>query len=196
MTTLSLLVPTHSKDRPLARCLDSVAGQLLPGDEVIVIGDTHDGEMPEVEALVRGYGRQFLYLVCNAGLHDWGHSQLNMGLSIASGDYIHCNDDDDVWLPGALDAFREDVALTAEPTPHLYRFLSYLGITFWQERGLFVRDHIGGHCLLAPNVPGKVGRFGAAYNGDFDWLESTVTAFGGPERAIWRETLICRARPS
>ena len=53
--TFTFLIPTHREDRPLQRCLDSLAPQLLPGDEVYVIGDTCNGPLPKVRSLVESY---------------------------------------------------------------------------------------------------------------------------------------------
>lgn len=192
--TLSLLVPTHREDRPLKRCLDSVAGQLARGDEVIVVGDTHDGPLPSVEALVKSYGHQYRYLAVDAGHHCFGHCQLNAGVAIAHGDYVHCNDDDDVWTDDALATFRKMAGAVREPVPFLFRFKSYVGPIFWVQVGLFGRNLIGGHCLLAPRK--QAGTFTCEYSGDFDWLESTVNNFGGPQNAVWREEVVCLARPA
>jgi hypothetical protein len=193
--TLSLIVPTHREDRPLRRCLDSVKDQLKRGDEVIVVGDTFDGPMPAVAALVKEFGAPYRYVDCNAGGHDYGHSQINAGIAMAKGDYIHVNDDDDVWTVDALGTFRKLAATLREPRPFLFRFKSYVGPIFWVQPGLFARNWIGGHCLLAPNVKGKLGQFGPQYNGDFEWCEGTVNHYGGPDKAIWRPEIIAVARP-
>lgn len=190
---LSLLVPTHREDRPLRRALDSVKPQLKPGDEVIVVGDTHDSALPGVESTVKSYGKQFRYMAVDAGHHCFGHCQLDAGIATAKGDYIHCSDDDDVWCADALETFRQCAASISEPAPFLFRFKSYHGPIFWVRPGLFERDLIGGHCLLAPRE--GAGKFTCAYNGDFDWLNTTVEKYGGPTRAIWREEIVCIARP-
>lgn len=192
--TLSLLVPTHREDRPLKRCLDSVAGQLAHSDEVIVVGDTHDGPLPAVEALVKSYGKQYRYLPFDAGHHCYGHCQLDAGIAVARGDYVHCNDDDDVWTDGALAAFRKLAGAVPKPVPFLFRFQSYVGPIFWVQVGLFGRNLIGGHCLLAPRK--GIGSFTCEYSGDFDYVESTVNNFGGPQNAVWREEIVCLARPA
>lgn len=186
---------THREDRPLARCLDSIAPQLAPGDEVIVALDTHDGMLPGVEARVTAYGSQFRTVSLDAGHHCWGHCQHNLALTQAKGDYIHLNDDDDVWEPDAAANIR--TAAKAFPSKVLlFRFVSYIGRqVFWDRVGHMERDFIGGHCLVVPNVQTKIGRFRCQYNGDYDWIESTVNAFGGPENAIWLTDIIARARP-
>lgn len=193
---LTLIVPTHREDRPLARCLDSVRASLRPRDEVIVVGDTHSTPLPAVERLVQSYGKRFRYLAHDAGHHCYGHCQINAALEQAKGDLIHCNDDDDVWAEGALDAFRAACPSKKTAQPRLFRFKSYHGGVYWHTRGYLQRDHIGGHCLLVPNVPGKVGRFACAYNGDFDWIRSTLDLWGGDGAAVWHDEIVCIARPS
>lgn len=195
-STLSLLVPTHREDRPLRRALDSVQGQLKRGDEVIVVGDTHDGPLDGVEALVRDFGHPYRYVAYDAGHHCWGHCQLGYGLSLAEGDYYHCSDDDDVWTPDALATFRKMAGSVREPVPFLFRFKSYHGPVFWAQPGLFARNWIGGHCLLGPNKPGKVGKFTCDYAGDFDYVESAVNAYGGPQNAVWIDQIVAVARPA
>lgn len=194
MTSISFIVPTHREDRPLKRCLDSIVPQLQPGDEVIVVGDITDGPLPGVEALCSAY-RQVRYLEHAGTEHTYGHEQLNYAIPHARGDYIHINDDDDVWSPQA--AFMIRKAASVWPgKPLLFRFRSYIGLTFWERPGYFERDHIGGHCLVAPNIKGKLGVWGPAYNGDFDWVESTLAFYGGPTSAIWLDDLIAIARPT
>jgi Glycosyl transferase family 2 len=192
--SFSFLIPTHREDRPLARCLDSVAPQLGPNDEVVVIGDTCDGPLPRVRDLVRDYGPQFLYLEHDAGYHDWGHSQLQYGIGQALGEWLHCNDDDDVYVPGAVAVMRT-VAADANGRPILFRFRSYHGQVYWAQRGVLQMDLVGGHCLVFPNIPGKIGRFGRRYQGDWDMIDSTVRLHGGPDSVIWRTEIICIARP-
>ena len=194
LPTFSLLVPTHREDRPLKRCLDSVRPQLGRHDEVIVVGDTHDGPLPAVEALVKSYGQRYKYVAYDAGHHCYGHCNLNYALPLAGGDYVHLNDDDDVWTPTALEAFRRNVQRVSSPVPFLFRFKSYVGPIFWVQPGLFARNWIGAHCLLAPRE--GLGRFGCDYTGDFDYVESTVMAYGGPTQAVWREEIVAIARPS
>lgn len=193
--SLTFLIPTHSENRPLARALNSVVHQLGERDSVLVIGDTFEGELPRVERLVTNYGGKVRYLPFNAGRHTWGHDQLNYGISQAQGDYIHCSDDDDAWTPTAVAAMRRMIH-EAPDVPHLMRFRSYFGLFFWDERGVIRRDHIGGHCLLMPNIPGKTGLWAPEYSGDFDYVRSTIDLHGGDESVVWDDDLVVVARPN
>ncbi len=103
-------------------------------------------------------------------------------------------DDDDVWTPDAVSSIRSGVQI-APDRPHLFRFRHYDGEVYWLRIGLFGRCAIGAHCLIAPNLPGKVGRFALEYTGDFDYVESTILLHGGVPSAFWHDRLIAIARP-
>ena len=192
--SFSFVVPTHREDRPLARCLNSIQHQMQPGDEVLVIGDTYDGPLPMVEMLVSCYGKTFYYVPFDAGHHCYGHCQINHALEFAQADYLHVNDDDDVWAPDARALMQQAVDEDPE-RPHLFRFRSQFGTIFWDQRGVVARNHIGGHCLVAPNIPGKVGKWECIYQGDFDYIRTTLDLHGGDESAVWHDELIAIARP-
>lgn len=192
--TFTFAIPTHREDRPLKRCLESVKYQLEAGDEVLVIGDTFNGELPAVQSLVESYGSQYRYLPYDAGHSCWGHCQLNYAMSVAKGQYWHVNDDDDIYLPGATEMMRQ--AANAWPGRLLmFRFISQFGTIYWEQVGKVERNSIGGHCLVAPLISSKMGMFACVYSGDYDYVAHTVAMFGGPREAIWIDNVICRARP-
>lgn len=194
--TISIIIP--SQGRPtLERTLDSVRDQLLPGDEVIVVVDSHGMGAPEffaIEARIAPYGSQFVVTDCDAGYHNHGHAQLNNGMDCAHGDYLSFQDDDDVYTPGALAAMRE--AAVAHPGhPLLFRFRSYLnGLVFWRFAGLVAEATIGGHCLVVPNDPARLGKWGDHYEGDFSFLKSTLDLWR-PIEPVWIDKIIAIARP-
>lgn len=192
--TLSILIPTAGRPE-LRRALAAIRPQLKHGDEVIVIGDTADGPLPLTESIVADFGKPYRYVSFDGGGHDFGHSQLNYGMTLAKGDYIHVSDDDDIHTPNALATFRLMASAVPKPVPFLFRFRSHAGMIFWHQPGLFARNWIGGHCLLAPNVKGKLGVWTPQYNGDFDYVEGTVNHYGGPQHAVWRDEIVAVARP-
>ena len=190
--SVTFIVATHRDDRPLARCLHSIAYQMGPNDEVIVVGDTLESELAETQKIVSSFGSSFRYLPYNAGHHCWGHCQHNYAITQAQGEYIHLNDDDDVWTQNA----RHDIARAMKTWPgqlFLFRFKSYFGTIFWENPGLMARNHIGGHCMVVPNDQDKIGKFTCEYSGDFDWIRDTHLNYS--ERAIWIDAILAQARP-
>jgi len=149
--------------------------------------------------LVRQYDSEspahFRFEPYDAGHHCWGHCVVNNALTKATGDFIHLNDDDDVWTENAVSYMRRGHAAWPDKVM-LFRFQSYYGrVVYWTQVGRMERDWIGGHCVVAPNDQSKLGRFTCAYNGDYDYIEQTVNNFGGPERAIWVHDIVAIARP-
>ncbi|HET7637308.1 MAG TPA: hypothetical protein VFK47_01085, partial [Ktedonobacteraceae bacterium] len=88
-----------------------------------------------------------------------------------------------------------NAAAVAGDRPMLFRFLTYHGFIAWTNRTMFMQDQVGGHCIVCPNIPGKVGSWTDRYQGDWDFIEETVRLHGGPAQIIWREELIAVARP-
>lgn len=195
--TISFLIPTHSDERPLPRALWSIVPQLLDGDEVIVVGDTFDGPLPNVEKtceIFRDRGYNVRYLSLDGGRHSYGHDQLNYGFTQAKSDLININDDDDIWSRDAAENIRYHAELNPG-RPLLFRFVSVFGTIYWEVEGLVARNHIGGHCLVQPNLPGKLGTMTPEYSGDFDLIDSCLNAYGGYDSAVWVNEIIALARP-
>jgi len=191
--SLSLLIPTVGK-LELECALASVAPQLQPQDEVIVIGDTLDNPLIESRRIVESFGPQFRWLEYAGTEHTWGHDQLNHGIANARGDYLHFNDDDDIWTLDALDCIREAIAQSPGRVL-LFKFMSWHRMIFWEKEGYLLQDHVGGHCIVCPNVPGKVGLWAPHYQGDFNFVMSTILLSGGIGRVVWVDRIVAVARP-
>lgn len=194
MPSFSFIVPTAGRDT-LSNCLNSLSFQLNREDEVIVVGDVFDGALPQVQALVKEFGSQYRYLEHWAPGHSYGHAQINYAMGCAQGDYLSFIDDDDIYVPGAISVMRQAIA-EAKGRPVLFRFLTYHGFLCWLDRGIFGEGYVGGHCLVAPNDLAKLGKWTDRYEGDWDFVEQTVSAYGGPTAVVWNETVIAIARPN
>lgn len=182
---LSIIVPTADGDG-LVTLYESVADQLLSGDEVLVVWDTFE-ELPEAAA-TRDWVRM---LYPKAYHHCWGHCQINYGITQAMGNYLIFIDDDDCFPDGALDTIRTAIADQSSPRPLMFKF--------WSRRhgrtlppGHYVRESaIGGHAMVVPNIPDKLGRWECRYAGDYDWLVSTLALW--PAGPAWYDDVIACA---
>jgi len=186
---LSIIVPTPDGDG-LDNLFASLDGQLFDRDEVIIVGDTHDGPLPDVARRVQERGHRWVEL--DAGHHCWGHCQINHGIAQAAGEYLVFIDDDDVFARGALAAIRRAIGEQTAPRPLMFKFFAArLGRTLPETRAV-VESGIGGHCLVAPNVPGQLGAWTCRYGGDFDWIVSTLALW--PIGPAWYDDVIALAR--
>ncbi len=196
--TISFILPTLNPDRPLQRAINSVTHQLLPGDEIIVVGDSTDEHLSHAEQCCAEFvaeGYNVRYLEHTAGYHNWGHAQINYAFENSECDLLCQSDDDDIWTPTA--AFDIRYAAMANPDqPLLFRFMSYNDGKIWKQKGLVQRDFIGGHCLVQPNIPMKIGKMTDEYSGDFSMIHDCLMKHGGYDSAVWIDKLIAIARPA
>lgn len=200
--TLGIVIPTAGR-ATLRRTLDSMAPQVREGDTCLVVGDCLDGPLPATEAIVADYP-WCRYLAHVGKSHTFGHEQINVGLPLVGGDWVMCQDDDDIYAPGAFGAIRATIRTLHRPRPLLFRFRSYHGgrvfwdaaaKAAWDRRRVVLQDHIGGHCLVQPNIPGKVGVRGLHYQGDHTWIEDTLRRWA-PIKPLWVDEIIAIARPA
>ena len=185
---LSIIVPTHDGEG-LDTLFASLDGQLRPHDQVLVIGDTCDGELPEVERQVVQAGHTFY--AHNAGHHCYGHCQINAGLAHATGDYLLFIDDDDCYPAGALDTVRRAIAAQVAPRPLIFQFWSRRHGRTLPPSHQIRESAIGGHAIVVPNIPDKLGRWGERYAGDYDWIVSTLQHW--PDGPVWIDEVIACA---
>ena len=183
MPTLSIIIPTLG--RPLlGKILRELAAQLGPLDEVLVVGD---GPQPTAESIVAGTDPRIRYLEGEQD-HCWGHPQRNWAMARAKGTHLASFDDDDSLMPGALEIMRS-AASRAQDRPHLFK-IRYRGEVIWKERALAC-GNVSTQMFLVPKVRGRLGEWGARYEGDLDFIRSTVTLYPrGPRSIIWCNEVI------
>lgn len=188
--TLSIVVPTPDGGY-LPALFDSLRRQLRAEDEVIVVGDIHSQALDEVRELVVNEGHRWLEL--DAGEHAWGHPQVNFGIEHALGDYLVFIDDDDIFTGDALTNIRRAARSLPEPCPMMFRFrIARSNMTLWQEK-VIKCGYVGGHEFVVPNIPELLGQWTDRYEGDFDFISSTLAKW--PEGSlVWREEIIALAR--
>ncbi len=188
MVSLSIIVPTCGRST-LERTLTSIkAAGFHRRDQVIVVGDGHQ---PKARAIALKWRTALAttYLETDP-TRCAGHAQRNAAMKVASGSHLISIDDDDTYRPGALEAVR--AAAELHPGRFLiFRMQSHTPRhpwgTLWNYKGASL-GNVGTPMMVAPNVKGKLGRWGDRYEGDFDFLESTLAHY--PEGPVWLEDVI------
>lgn len=174
--TLSIVVPT--KGRPtLARALESVAGQLGEGDEMLVKCRTT----------------------------RWGNATRDELVPKATGSHLWWLDDDDMAAPDALDTIRRHVS--EDPgTIHVFR-MRYENerkpgwpIVLWQAPE-FRLCNVGGPMCVVPNVREALGEWahdltyteaGPGACGDWHFLSRTCELLD--RDPVFHEEIVARIR--
>ena len=94
--SVSVIIPFYNETGWLSEAIESVLRQTYPIHEIIVI---NDGSKEDVSALLNLYEGKIKYFYKENGGPS---SARNLGINLATGDYLSFLDSDDVWLPFSL----------------------------------------------------------------------------------------------
>ena len=104
---VSIILPVYNAQSHLARCLSSIRAQTYQNLEIIVLNDgSKDQSLPVCEAFRKKDPRIILVDKANSGVSD----TRNLGLKLATGEYIQFVDSDDYLDPD----FTERLVTAAE----------------------------------------------------------------------------------
>lgn len=161
---LSFLVPSYNPGNYLQEAIESVVGQLVDGDEVIVQdGGSTDGSIKDLEEKYRG--ATWLSVVSEP---DDGQSDaLQKALERSTNDYVMWLNADDIVYPGALAAVRAGL----ESGPDLLSGCS----TIFQNSGRVVRTYTPG----AFTRRAFVGTGSNMFTGAFAYRSDLIRQVGG-----------------
>lgn len=99
--TVSVIIPFYNEIGWLIEAIESVLQQTYPIHEIIVI---NDGSKEDVSALLNLYKDKIRYYYKENGGPS---SARNLGIELATGDYISFLDSDDIWLPTKMEIQME-----------------------------------------------------------------------------------------
>lgn len=100
---ISVCMATYNGERYLREQIDSILAQLGDEDELIV---SDDGSADATLSIIEAYNDHRIKILHNMHRHGVNGNFEN-ALAKAKGDYIFLADQDDVWLPGKIDACIE-----------------------------------------------------------------------------------------
>jgi glycosyltransferase involved in cell wall biosynthesis len=169
--TFSVIVPTIGR-RSLAATLASIAEQIEPGDEILVLCNRDD---------------------------DYGNQARQSLLERARGSHLVFMDDDDQFARGAFATMRR-FAREHPGRIGIFRMRFLDGRVLWKEPELR-RTNVGSLMYCVPNVPEKLGRWtdsSEVYReqrrgdyGDFVFISETAALQGEP---VFRPEVVAHIR--
>jgi GT2 family glycosyltransferase len=180
---LSIVLPTLGRES-LKQTLDSC----IDADEIVVVLDTSRGttELP-------------CKLPPNAVFHadsfgvTGGHAGRAVGIGMATGTHLAFMDDDDVYLPGAIDIMRA----AACDRPVIFRMDHYSHGHLWRDPAIRF-GNVSTQMYVVPNDPARFGSWTPHVpglkepGGDYTFIKETCELMGDP---VWRDEVICKLRP-
>ena len=120
---------------------------------------------------------------------DFGHTERNVAMREAKGDYLCSMDDDDEYAIGAR-ALLES-AMTGAPSIFKMRYFDEHGPTLWRDKEIRC-GNVGTPMVFAPNLLERLAPWGGSYCGDLAFMEGLKWA---PSELMWREEVIALIRP-
>ena len=90
---VSVVIPAYNNAEYTIETVDSILQQTHREFEIIVVDD---GSTDGTREALKKYGNAIQYVYKENG---GACSAMNLGISMATGDYIACLDCDDLWLP-------------------------------------------------------------------------------------------------
>jgi len=181
MPSLTIITPTIGRPS-LALMLAALVPQLQEDDECLVLGD---GPQPAAEQVIAEVKSTRIRYVEHALVRNWGNPQRNTAIDMANGDLLVFIDDDDCPLPEGINTIRR-VATQYPGRPLMFR-MRHQGLLLPQSRTL-VMGNMSGQMFVAPNVPGRIGRWSDRYAADFDYIETTMKHYN-LEDLVWRDEI-------
>lgn len=194
---LTLVIPTMGRPE-LKRTLSSIDHQThADGVEVLVVADTFEGAGSQALATARTttaeHGSHFRWLEYDGGQHCVGQPQRQFGMEQAAAPWIAFGADDNILTNGALAAIWLAITELPEQQPLLFKVRTWQAGIVWRTPGVVAHTNVDADCIVVPNVPERLGRWGMRYEADFDFALETTRKWG---KATFAEDLISLARPT
>jgi len=164
--TFTIIIPTCGRPT-LADTVASVTPQLGDGDELHLIRRD------------------------NA---PWGHATRNHAMPHAAGSHLLFIDDDDRYLPDALTLIRIKLTPTTRHRVHLFS-MRYDNGHLVQPRWPLEVGYVSTQMMCVPNSPDLLGVWGDRYEGDYDFIATTML-LRGDEPVLHADVIAQIGRPS
>lgn len=120
MYTLSVIIPVYNKEKYISQAIDSVLNQPMKEIEIILVNDgSTDSSLKECEIYAKKYSNIQLVSQDNQG----ASVARNVGISLATGEYIQFLDADDYYISGALSESLQEILRKKQVD--VYIFSSY-----------------------------------------------------------------------
>ena len=153
---VSVIIPSYNSEKYIAKTLDSVCAQTYADFEVLVMNDCSQDRTAEI---VESYATKDsrIHLINLPGNKGVSHAR-NIGVQMASGEWIAFLDSDDLWTPDKLGKQLELQKQLDKDDPDGKHAFLFTGSSFIDENGLplssmlHVPEHVAFEDLLKQNV--------------------------------------------
>lgn len=196
--SLSVVLPTVGRDSLIRTLTSLVEAGLTRQDELLVMADGESQQ--EIRTTV--FGLEPLTLAVAPKVHFmapdeggfWGHPGRTAGMRLARKCAVMFTQDDQVFVPAALDKLRWELKEDPdwEKCGHLFRVVPRSGYIVPTNPGRYSLGHVDADCIVLPTrLRPLYGTWDHSYNGDHSFIAETVENF--TEKGLefkWHKTLL------
>lgn len=196
--TICVITPTIGRPA-LKRALESA--RLSYHDRWMVILDVAHGDREMFTQIVHGMNKLFwpyIDLMPQINISgEYGNKLRDAAMQISENDYFLFLDDDDVFVPNAMNYVREEITRNY-PRPIMFKMINGNGEILWKNREV-TPGNVGTPMFCCPNIPGKLGVWdnGAGHRSDHEFIRTTLESHGDDWRQhlVWSDKVIVECRP-
>ena len=181
-----IFTPTLGRQTLLQLAKD-ILPQLHSQDEWILVGDAPS---PASRQMVESFQCENVRYYEMEPATGWGYPQREYAIRHAGGTHLWGVDDDDRVAPWALETIRR-VAGEHPCRPLMFRVI-YSGLPIWRHRlPALMFGNVSNQNFITPNIKERLGQWGKRYEGDFDFIVSTVGLYpSGAKSIVWRPEVL------
>lgn len=184
--TFSVVLPTIGRPGLEATLNSLVASGFTAGDQLVLLPDGDDQRGVTRRALrclrQEEWADVLVAISCMEGSGgDYGQPGRNRGMAAASGDFVVFTQDDQVFLSGALQRLRTELAAPdATRQVHFVQVVPTVGYVVPRAPALLGVGQIDADCLVLPTARRDLwAHWGVGYNGDHTMIAKTYNNFRG-----------------
>lgn len=178
--TITVIIPTIGRDT-----LDDALASCVDADEIVLV---YDDASPRNETRHLTIGNMRITGVWGG---DMGYTARNLGIQLATSNYLAFLDDDDQFLPGALDTMR---AWANPDRPTIFR-MDHPDCLIWRQP-ILEYGNVGTPMILVPNIPHLLGSWEEHQDGtggDYRFLKGCIVKMG--KQPEWVDQVTSVVRP-
>lgn len=196
MTHPKICIITPTIGRPSLRQTLESTDSLSIRDMWLVISDGHNPHAKSIWEDVSPV--HSIYVEHTEVKGDYGNRLRDICMTMApTQNYFIFLDDDDVFMPGALDIIRREIALYS-PLPIMFRMRNGNGEILWRTRDI-TPGNVGGSMFCCPNKPDFLGVWanGAGHRSDYEFIRGTLMKYSPDwhKQLAWSGDIIIECRP-